>query len=48
MRTDVLKQLLLAHVDGDDAAFKKAALQLVSAESTGDVSLGELRDLSEL
>ncbi len=47
MRTDVLKQLLLAHVDGDDAAFKKAALQLASAESTaGHIRIAE--DLREI
>jgi len=34
MKNEILKQLLLAHVDGDDAAFRKAALQLASAEST--------------
>jgi SpoVK/Ycf46/Vps4 family AAA+-type ATPase len=34
MKNEILKQLLLAHVDGDDAAFRKAAIQLASAEST--------------
>jgi len=34
MKNEILKQLLLAHVEGDDAAFRKAALQLASAEST--------------
>lgn len=42
MRTGILKQLLLAHVEGDDAAFKKAALQLASAESTaGHIRIAE-------
>lgn len=42
MRTEILKQLLLAHVDGDDPAFRKAALQLASAESTaGHIRIAE-------
>lgn len=34
MKSDVLKQLLKAHVDGDDTGFRKAALQLAAAESS--------------
>ncbi|HEY2510653.1 MAG TPA: ATP-binding protein [Polyangiaceae bacterium] len=42
MKHDILKQLLLAHVDGDDAAFRKAALQLASSESTaGHIRIAE-------
>jgi SpoVK/Ycf46/Vps4 family AAA+-type ATPase len=44
MRTESLKLLLLAHVEGDDAAFKKAALQLASAESVA----GHIRVAEEL
>jgi SpoVK/Ycf46/Vps4 family AAA+-type ATPase len=44
MRTESLKLLLLAHVEGDDVAFKKAALQLASAES----SAGHIRVAEEL
>jgi SpoVK/Ycf46/Vps4 family AAA+-type ATPase len=42
MKNEILKQLLLAHVDGDDAAFRKAALQLASSESTaGHIRIAE-------
>lgn len=42
MKNELLKQLLLAHADGDDAAFRKAALQLASAESTaGHIRIAE-------
>jgi SpoVK/Ycf46/Vps4 family AAA+-type ATPase len=44
MKNDILKQLLVAHVDGDDAAFRKAALQLASSESTA----GHIRIAEEL
>lgn len=33
MRAELLKRLIEAHADGDDAAFRKAALQLAAAES---------------
>jgi SpoVK/Ycf46/Vps4 family AAA+-type ATPase len=33
MRGDILKRLIEAHADGDDASFRKAALQLAAAES---------------
>lgn len=32
MRSDVLKRLVQAHVEGDDAAFRKAAIQLAATE----------------
>ncbi|XXY16780.1 AAA family ATPase [Sorangium sp. So ce216] len=42
MRADIFKQLLQAHADGDDATFRKAALQLASAESAaGHVRVAE-------
>jgi len=42
MKNDILKQLLLAHVEGDDGAFRKAALQLASSESTaGHIRIAE-------
>ncbi len=42
MKNEILKQLLLAHVEGDDAAFRKAALQLASSESTaGHIRIAE-------
>jgi SpoVK/Ycf46/Vps4 family AAA+-type ATPase len=34
MKTDLLKLLLQAHADGDEAAFRKAAIQLASSESS--------------
>lgn len=33
MRGDILKRLIEAHAEGDDASFRKAALQLAAAES---------------
>ncbi|MCB9595901.1 MAG: ATP-binding protein [Sandaracinaceae bacterium] len=33
MRADIIRQLIQAHADGDDAGFRKAALQLAAAES---------------
>ncbi len=33
MRGDILKKLIEAHAEGDDGAFRKAALQLAAAES---------------
>lgn len=33
MRGDILRRLIEAHVEGDDASFRKAALQLAAAES---------------
>lgn len=33
MRSDILRQLLKAHADGDEAGFRKAALQLADFES---------------
>lgn len=44
MRAEILRQLLEAHIDGDDRAFRKAALQLASAESTA----GHIRVAEEL
>lgn len=44
MRADILRQLFEAHVEGDDLAFRKAALQLASAESTA----GHIRVAEEL
>lgn len=42
MKNEILKQLLLAHADGDDSAFRKAALQLASAESeAGHIRIAE-------
>jgi SpoVK/Ycf46/Vps4 family AAA+-type ATPase len=42
MKNEILKQLLLAHVEGDDAGFRKAALQLASSESTaGHIRIAE-------
>lgn len=32
MRTDILKRLVQAHADGDDASFRKAAIQLAASE----------------
>lgn len=34
MKTDLLKTLLQAHADGDEGAFRKAAIQLASSESS--------------
>jgi hypothetical protein len=34
MKADILKLLLLAHAEGDESSFRKAALQLAAAEST--------------
>lgn len=47
MRTESLKLLLLAHVNGDEDAFRKAALQLASAESgAGHIRIAqELREI---
>jgi SpoVK/Ycf46/Vps4 family AAA+-type ATPase len=44
MRADILRQLLQAHADGDETAFRKAALQLASLESTA----GHIRVADEL
>lgn len=33
MRADILKQLIFAHLEGDEAAFRKAVIQLAAAES---------------
>ena len=33
MRGDILRRLIEAHAEGDDASFRKAALQLAAAES---------------
>lgn len=44
MKADLLKSLLQAHADGDEGAFRKAALQLASAES----SAGHARVAEEL
>ena len=42
VRGDILKQLFLAHATGDDAAFRKAAIQLGAEESrVGHVRLAE-------
>jgi SpoVK/Ycf46/Vps4 family AAA+-type ATPase len=42
MKNEILKQLLLAHAEGDDAGFRKAALQLASAESeAGHIRIAE-------
>lgn len=42
MKNDILRQLLLAHADGDESAFRKAALQLASAESeAGHIRIAE-------
>jgi len=42
MRAEILKQLLQAHVAGDEATFRKAALQLAAAESSaGHVRVAE-------
>ncbi len=42
MRADILKLLLRSHAEGDEAAFRKAALQLASSESTsGHVRVAE-------
>ncbi|MBK6672985.1 MAG: hypothetical protein IPG49_05655 [Proteobacteria bacterium] len=34
MKADILKLLLHSHAEGDESSFRKAALQLVAAEST--------------
>lgn len=44
MKADLLKLLIQAHADGDEAAFRKAALQVASAES----SAGHARVAEEL
>lgn len=44
MRSEILKQLITAHLEGDDAAFRKAVIQLASAES----SAGHTRVAEEL
>lgn len=42
MRADLLKQLVRAHADGDQEAFRKAALQVAAAESgAGHVRVAE-------
>ena len=42
MKADILKLLLLSHAEGDESSFRKAALQLASAESTaGHVRVAE-------
>lgn len=42
MRNDILKRLLVAHADHDEPAFRKAAVQLASAESAaGHIRLAE-------
>lgn len=42
MRAEILRQLFEAHVEGNDQAFRKAALQLAAAESTaGHVRVAE-------
>lgn len=42
MRSNILKQLLETHATGDDAGFRKAALQLASAESAaGHIRVAE-------
>jgi SpoVK/Ycf46/Vps4 family AAA+-type ATPase len=33
VRSDIIKQLIIAHADGDEAAFRKAVIQLAAAES---------------
>jgi SpoVK/Ycf46/Vps4 family AAA+-type ATPase len=47
MKRQLVKELLRAHVEGDDSAFRKAALQIVSAESAAGhtKSAEELREL---
>jgi len=44
VRSELLKQLITAHVEGDDVAFRKAVIQLASAES----SAGHTRIAEEL
>jgi len=44
VRSEILKQLILAHAQGDDAAFRKAVIQLASVES----SAGHTRIAEEL
>ena len=42
MKADILKLLLQSHAEGDESAFRKAALQLAAAESTaGHVRIAE-------
>ena len=42
MKNEILKQLLLAHAEGDEGAFRKAALQLASSESeAGHIRIAE-------
>ncbi len=42
MKADILKLLLQSHADGDESSFRRAALQLASAESTaGHVRVAE-------
>jgi SpoVK/Ycf46/Vps4 family AAA+-type ATPase len=42
MKADILKLLLQSHAEGDESSFRKAALQLASAESTaGHVRVAE-------
>ncbi|MGA2450248.1 MAG: ATP-binding protein, partial [Polyangiaceae bacterium] len=47
MKTDILKLLLQSHAEGDEVAFRRAALQLAAAESTaGHVRVAdEMREL---
>jgi SpoVK/Ycf46/Vps4 family AAA+-type ATPase len=47
MKRQLVKELLRAHVEGDDSAFRKAALQIVSAESAAGRTRAaeELREL---
>ena len=49
MRAAVLRQLIQAHADGDEAAFRKAALQLASSESAAGHRrvADEIRQLAE-
>ncbi|MDA8349973.1 MAG: ATP-binding protein [Pseudomonadota bacterium] len=44
MKTDIFKLLLQSHADGDEATFRKAALQLAAAES----SAGHVRVADEI
>jgi hypothetical protein len=44
MKADILKLLLQSHADGDEASFRRAALQLAAAES----SAGHVRVADEI
>lgn len=51
MRADILRQLIRAHAEGDEPAFRKAALQLAAAESAaGHTKIADdlRRELAEL